>query len=139
MYRLGRGGVNAMSTGDSGILGVMLDRQRDTWSDFMRRVAAGKYSEDQIRNYSRGFVNAQTTFYERANAESYGLPVLPQYPGDGQTRCNVGCKCHLRIVPLPGNGDFNVHWMLGQAEHCPDCVVLSFEWSPLRIRGGNIL
>lgn len=138
-YRLGRGGLRAMTGEDDLILNTMLDDERSTWTSFVQQIASGRYSEDEIRNYSRGFVNASTTFYERGNAESYGLPVLPQYPGDGQTRCHKGCQCYLSILSLPGNGNFDVRWLLGLAEHCPDCLRLAREWNPLRIRNGIIL
>ncbi len=138
-YRLGRGGVNAMTVNDYGILGTMLDSEYATWKAYNERIAAGAYSDVQIANYNRGFVNGSRCAYERANAEAYGLPPLPQYPGDGNTECSKGCKCSLRILTLLGNGNFDVIWMLGIAEHCPDCVRLSREWSPLRIRNGAIV
>lgn len=138
-YRLGRGGRLAITDGDTAILKAMLDEDAQVWLEYMQRVANGRYSDKQIRNYSNNFINGSTPYYERANAESYGLPPLPQYPGDGQTQCSKGCKCHLDIMPLPGNGNFDVRWMLGIAEHCPDCIRLFREWGPLRIRNGIIL
>jgi hypothetical protein len=138
-YRLGRGGINAMTPNDYGILGTMLQAEYEAWRAMNEKIAAGTYSEGQIANYNRNFVNGSRTAYERANAEAYGLPPLPQYPGDGQTDCNKGCRCSLRIYTLPGNGNFDVVWRLGDAEHCKDCIRLSRDWSPLRIRNGVIL
>lgn len=138
-FRLGRGGANAMTPNDYAILGMMLQAEYDTWLAYNQRIAAGNYSEGQIANYNRNFINGARTAYERGNAEAYGLPALPQYPGDGNTECHKGCRCHLGISTLPGIGNFDVRWILGRAEHCSDCVRLSREWSPLRIRAGVIL
>lgn len=66
------------------------------------------------------------------------LPQLPQRPGDGQTECKYWCKCHLKIEPVEGAGNWNVYWRLGQAEHCPDCVSLAARWNPLEIRSWAI-
>lgn len=81
--------------------------------------------------------NANSTYYEGAQA-AIGMPPLPQYPGDGQTECRTNCKCTLRITKLPGNGNFDVTWVLATAEHCIDCVRLAADWNPLRIRNGVI-
>lgn len=66
------------------------------------------------------------------------LPTLPIYPGDRRLACNGFCKCHLEVRRV-GPSDFDVYWMLGAAEHCPDCVRLSLEWNPLEVRGGVIV
>lgn len=138
-YRLGRGGINAMTDGDRLILNGILQNEYATWLDYNQRIAAGRYSEGQISNYNNNFIRGSTAAYERGNAEAYGCPTLPQYPGDGQTDCDKGCGCHLHIRALPDTGSFDVFWNLGKAEHCKDCLRLTREWSPLRIRKGVIL
>ena len=65
------------------------------------------------------------------------LPTLPIYPGDRRLACKGFCKCHLEVRRV-GAQDFDVYWVLGQAEHCEDCVRLSLEWNPLKIRQGVI-
>jgi len=68
------------------------------------------------------------------------LPTLPVYPGSYQLACNGFCRCHLRVEALDGEGNWDVWWVVDtEAEHCSDCVALSAEWSPLRIRNGEIL
>lgn len=68
-----------------------------------------------------------------------GLPRLPYLPGDRRLACNGYCKCSIHIVRLEGAGDLDVTWVLGDADrHCPDCVRLAAEWTPLRIRGGIV-
>jgi hypothetical protein len=135
---LGRGGRQSMTEADYAWLRVQLQTQFDMLDDLSKRIAAGLYSEGQIANYSRGFINGSTAAYEYGNASAYGLPLLPQYPGDGKTECRQGCKCHLEIVPQSGDGNFAVYWRLGTAEHCGDCLRLAASWNPLRIRAGVI-
>lgn len=137
-YLMGRGGQNAMGETDWNQGRTLIDRVFGEIDDFTERVQEGLYSEAQIRNYSQGFVRGSKTAYEQGNASSYGLPELPQYPGDGNTACKVGCQCHLVIVPLEGT-NWDVYWTLGIAEHCKDCLRLARTWNPLRIRNGSII
>jgi len=77
------------------------------------------------------YINSSIQSYERANARARGLPDLPQYPGDGNTRCLTNCQCHLSYEWA--DGAWLVYWNLGQAEHCPDCEAMASDWSPLEI------
>lgn len=111
--------------------------------------------EEQAR-YMRAFVgqiDAHSELQAVARARSYvpaivqtisaiattGLPRLPYMPGDRRLACNGYCKCSLQIITLGGAGDFDVIWVLGDADrHCPDCLRLAAEWTPLRIRAGIV-
>jgi hypothetical protein len=67
------------------------------------------------------------------------LPTLPVYPGDRRLACEGFCKCHLQVERI-GSADWDVYWRLNyEAEHCVDCINLSAEWNPLRIRNGDIV
>lgn len=137
-YRFGRGGLNAMTDRDAALLRTVLSSRQAEWDDLINRIGDGRYSTGQIRVYSGNFINGTTASYERGNAAAYGIYNMPQYPGDGQTDCGEGCKCGLRIVTLPGNGNSDVYWYMRRAEHCKDCPRLEMEWNPLRIRNGEI-
>lgn len=70
--------------------------------------------------------NARATFWRGV---TYGL--LPQVPGDGQTRCKMNCGCHLDIRPGDDETMIHVFWIVNpQLENCEDCVRLSGEWNP---------
>lgn len=137
--RLGRGGAEAMTEEDYALLALMLIQVFAEIDDFSGRIGQGLYTQAQIANYSRGFINGSVTAYERMNAHAHGLmTVLPNYPGDCQTECCKGCKCWLDIRQLTGEQNFDVYWMLGRAEHCTGCLRLNALWKPLRIRNGEI-
>lgn len=119
------------------------------------QTAEARRRFDEQARYMRNFVNQIDGMTEDAavrRAASYtaaiiqtitavqrlDLPVLPTYPGDLTLACNGYCKCHLEVKEGKGAGDWDVYWKLGIAEHCPDCLRLAAEWSPLRIRGGQI-
>jgi len=130
-YMLARGGRGNMTQSDWGRVGGMLKKQYEHINRFARDIDQGRLSEGQVRTRARMYVESSTQAFERAKAESAGVPRLPQYPGDGQTICRANCQCHLNIED---EGDhFNVTWQLGVAEHCPDCVRLAEEWKPLRV------
>jgi hypothetical protein len=130
-YMLARGGRNNMTQRDYGRLGGLLKRQYEYIQNFARDIDAGKASGGQIRTRARMYVNGATQAFERAKAESQGLPRLPQYPGDGQTQCRSNCQCGLHYEEQEDH--WRVFWRLGVAEHCPDCVTLSEEWKPLTV------
>lgn len=120
------------------------------------QTAEARRRFDEQARYMRNFINQIDGMTEDAavrRAASYtaaviqtitavqklDLPVLPTYPGDLSLACNGYCKCHLVVKEGKGAGDWDVYWKLGIAEHCPDCLRLAAEWSPLEIRGGQIV
>ncbi len=63
---------------------------------------------------------------------------LPAYPGDGSSSCLTRCRCHWDIVPIDEDaGDYDCSWVLGFAEHCPECAARAVAWNPLQVRGWN--
>lgn len=70
-----------------------------------------------------------------------GLPPLPMMPRDSRLECSEvfpACKCTLRVVRINRNS-WDVYWDLNAAESCEDCIRLQQQWSPLKIRKGEIL
>lgn len=127
-YMLSRGGVNAMTQADWGQLGAALRDQYRHLDQFAQEIASGKLSPAQIQARARLYVNSATQAFERGKASSHGLR-LPAYPGDGSTQCRTNCKCRWSIAD---RGAFwECRWMLGVAEHCPDCVTYAGRWNPL--------
>lgn len=130
-YLLGRGGQNAMTQRDWGIVGRALRDQYAFLRGFAEDVASGEMSPAQVRIRARMYAEASTWAYERARAEAHGLPNLPQYPADGNTRCLANCACHLEYEEQETSWD--VYWLLGVAEHCVDCIGLNSSWDPLTV------
>lgn len=128
-YMLARGGKNNMTQADWGRVGGLIHGQYHYLEGFSRDIDAGKLSEGQVRTRARMYINGSTRAFERAKSDSLGVPELKQYPGDGQTVCRTNCQCHLDYVET--DSQWEVTWVLGEAEHCPDCVTLSETWDPL--------
>jgi len=100
-------------------------------NDLRLAEKAGKslgFAVNRARMYAHA---SQLTFWKGA------IPVkIPQVPRDGKTQCKTNCKCLLDVKYEIKSGvkvAVLVTWILNTAEHCPDCVKLSREWSPLRL------
>lgn len=130
-YMLARGGRNNMTFADWGRVGAMLKKQYQYAAGFARDIDSGKMSGGQIRTRARMYIDSATQAFERAKSESLGLPTLPAYPGDGQTVCRANCQCSWDIKDQGDHWDAT--WVLGVAEHCPDCVENADRWAPLVI------
>jgi len=130
-YMLARGGRQNMTQADWGRVGAMLKKQYNFAEGFAKDIDAGKVSAGQIQTRARMYVDSATQAFERAKSESLGLPPLPAYPGDGQTICRANCQCSWDIVDAEDH--WEATWMLGIAEHCPDCMTNAEQWAPLRI------
>jgi hypothetical protein len=128
-YMLARGGRNNMTQADWGRVGGLIHGQYRYVHDFGTAIESGKLSEGQVRARTRMYINGSTRAFERAKSDSLGLPPLRQYPGDGRTVCLTNCQCHPNYKEQEEH--WEVTWVLGEAEHCPDCVRLSEEWTPL--------
>jgi hypothetical protein len=65
---------------------------------------------------------------------------LPALPGDGTTQCLGNCTCTIEVDWIDEeNGDADVYWRLGASErHCQTCPQRAQDWSPLRIRNGEL-
>ena len=128
-YVLARGGRQNMTQRDWGIIGNMTRRQYEYLDGLERDIRDGKLSEAQARARARMYIESSTQAYERGATEGRGIPRLPAYPGDGQTQCRANCRCHWSIEDLVDA--WACTWVLGIAEHCPDCVANASRWAPL--------
>jgi hypothetical protein len=64
---------------------------------------------------------------------------LPAMPGDGTTQCLTRCGCAWEIDELAGDGNADAYWRRAKSDSCQTCVEREAQWSPLRIRGGELL
>lgn len=126
-YELGIGGSQNMTQADYGRLGGILQEQYRYLQNFAQEIADGKLSISQALYRARLYIDSSTQAFERARAAGYGL-TLPQYPGDGSTRCLANCKCEWEIKQT--DFFFECFWRLGYAEHCPDCIEASQVYNP---------
>lgn len=129
-YVFGRGGVNAMESGDWARAGNLTKDSYKYLRVFAEDIAAGKLSEKQIANRAQLYFASTTTAYERGRAAAWDVK-LSQYPADGQTSCKANCKCSLTYKEK--GDDILVTWELHAAESCDDCIAMSQKWSPLTV------
>ena len=134
MYAMAKGGRNNLTQADWGRIGAMLKQQygqNGYLANFMRQIANGQLSEAQIVARMNMYINSANEAMWRGYASD--LPIdLPAYPGDGSTVCLTNCQCAWDIRPVEGG--YDCYWVLGYAEHCPDCVRRESEWNPYSIR-----
>lgn len=134
MYAMGKGGRNNLTQSDWGKIGAMLKEQYGQISylaNFMRQIANGDLSEAQIAARLNMYINSANEALWRGFASD--LPIdLPAYPGDGSTQCLTNCQCTWDIRQVEGG--YDCYWVLGYAEHCPDCIDREQMWSPYTIR-----
>lgn len=133
-YLIGRGGVQQMTSQDYGSLGGVIADQYRYLDGFAREIADGLLSERQIVARSRMYLRSTREAFERAMARTRGLPAMPAYPGDASTACYTNCQCHWDYHYLPSRRRWECTWMLGEAEHCEDCVANAALWNPLVIQ-----
>ena len=132
LYAMGAGGRNNLTAKDWGSIGGMLKEQYGYLNPFMDQIEAGELSQAQITVRLKMYINSASEAFWRAFARD--IPIdLPHYPGDGSTACLTNCQCRWDIQFVPGVG-YNCYWILGEAEHCPDCVENAARWNPYRIR-----
>ena len=131
-YMLGRGGRGSMTQADWGRCGAMLKKQYQFLQNFEQDLIDGKLSEAQAKVRLGMYFKASTQAYEQGKAYAQGLPRLPAYPGDGQTICRANCACHWDVEET--EDEWLASWVLGAAEHCPDCLTNADKWNPYRIQ-----
>jgi hypothetical protein len=72
------------------------------------------------------------------SGKTYGLP-LPAMPGDGTTICLTRCGCAWEVQQLDGDGNYDAYWRRAKSDSCQTCVEREQQWSPLKIRDGELL
>ena len=130
-YMLAHGGRNSMTQADWGRVGQMVRGQYEYLNAFADQIASGDYSEQAIAARSRMYIEASGQAFERGKIAAQGVPDLPAFPSDGQTRCLTNCKCAWEIKET--STEWRAFWRLSSAEHCPDCVGNAEKWNPLVI------
>jgi len=119
----------------------MLNGQMAYLRGFAEDYRAGRISDEQALVRIGMYADRLRGFEEQGLIDGLGVD-LPQVPGDCGTRCLTNCKCHLEFEEderRRGRGYeavLNVYWVLGDAEHCDDCVKLSQKWNPKVVRPG---
>lgn len=81
------------------------------------------------------YARAVRVSYFDGVAAFYGIS-LPVYPGE-RSRCLRNCNCTWVIEEVDASlGNYNATWILGIADHCPQCEQRALGFNPLRITAG---
>jgi hypothetical protein len=112
-----------MPTADDWLkLGPMLKSQYMYLEDFAHQIADGTVSPDAIGSRAAQYAgSSQQAYWKQVTSEAD----LPAQPGDGTTQCHGNCACSWR-----DNNDGTWSWVLGEADHCPDCKDRARDWNP---------
>lgn len=85
---------------------------------------------------SLDFVPSRAAMYAGSSESEYWRQAtdveLPAMPRDGSTRCLGNCQCSWDLQH-DADGNVLATWVLGDADHCPDCEQRAEEWNPLVI------
>lgn len=133
-YTLAHGGRNTLTQADYGRLGQMIKGQYQYLDNFAADIASGKFTEQALAARARMYIEASSHAFERGKVLQTGMPDLPAYPGDGNTRCLSNCKCSWQIKET--DTAWEATWTLGLAEHCDDCISNAGRWNPLVMTKG---
>ncbi len=140
---IGSGGTEAATPETAATAQRSVNTQMTYFQRWVDDLKAGKVgSEKQIAARAKLYARAAGATASQALVNATGVPPLPFYPKSGNLRCRSNCRCSIEVVTTDVvNSSYDVYWKLDHAKHetCPDCVRLSREWNPLRIRGGKIL
>jgi hypothetical protein len=137
------------------LLGSGLDELTEEMELFLERQLAiqaeflAEFQNDYINNGWDNRYTSRARLYALSSYSSFShgdiiaqagkvLP-LPAYPAEG-TQCLSNCKCNWEIEVLDFDaGNFDAYWRLGTDDNCQTCLVRQNEWSPARIRNGELL
>lgn len=131
--------------GDVDVLGDSIDNSVAIQIAFLENFAADILATGWLPAYAArarmyglsskaGYWTADTA----RQAAGRFLP-LPAMPGEG-TQCLTNCKCSWEIVTVNSDSnDYDAYWRRHASDSCQTCVQREAAWSPVQIRGGELL
>lgn len=126
-YLLGVGGIENADPVSLAELGEVIALQYSYAYGFASDLSAGALTP--------ALAAARVMLYARAARRAYWIGtaaardlVLPAYPRDGSSECQMNDLCHWRIVEYPDR--WECFWELSSAEHCNTCVARNSVWYP---------
>jgi len=121
----------------------LLERLIQVQLDFLAVFAADIVANHWLPAYrSRAQMYAESvkvSYYNGEIIKQVGrvLP-LPAMPAEG-TICLTRCGCSWEIETVnAANRDYDAYWRRGKTDSCATCIEREKQWSPVRIRGGEL-
>lgn len=113
--------IKGLSREERKQLDQFVKSQRPYLTGFASDMRAGNLTDDQIRRRAELYAGPIRLTYSKTR-----YPNLPAHPADGSSECLAWCKCTWL------ERDGQMHWTLGDAEHCPTCQTRASEWNPYK-------
>lgn len=134
-YLAGNGGTAPTGPADQQIADA-IKAQQQFLTAFREEIRAS--DEWKAAWNSRAAMYAQSIKASYWNAKTRGWP-LPAQPGDGTTICLTNCGCAWEIDELEGDGNADAYWRRSKDDSCQTCLEREAQWSPLKIRSGEVI
>lgn len=122
----------------------LLTRLVEVQLDFLAVFAADILASGWLNGYrSRAQMYGESVKVGYWNGDIYHkagrfLP-LPSVPGEG-TICLTHCLCSWEIETIDADkGDYDAYWRRHAEDSCATCVQRAVQWSPVWIRGGELM
>ena len=122
---------------DHKLVQAVVDRQKKFLQGFDHAFEDGRYEDRETVAAHRAKMYADAVLGTWWMGNTRGWP-LPAWPADGTTQCKTNCRCAWDIQELEGEGNADAYWILGPTDHCQTCVQRAEEWSPVKIRNGDL-
>ena len=112
-----------------------MTNQQKHLSNWFRQIKQAKAlpgGAHRAQMYADSLMGLYQKAWGKGQEKKTGMPELPAYPRDGTTLCLVYCRCRWRIKKI-SDTEYKAYWILGVAEHCPNCKCRARHWNPLTI------
>lgn len=113
-----------------------LDTKIGEQYQYLDNFAADIEAAVEKEGASLDFIANRSSLYAKSAEAEYWQQAtnvdLPDYPRSGGTRCLSNCQCFWDLN-CDDQGNVHATWVLGDADHCPDCEGRAQEWADLVI------
>ena len=139
---IGAGGLGMLSRDDIAKVDRAVQKQSkflDNFASQIERTPPGDLRFGKLKKRTVQYFGSARPILEQTIARVGGRPELPFNPAEA-TDCGVNCYCAWRWKVLDAEkGDYDVFWVLSDADHCVTCNTRAATCNPLKIRGGVIM
>lgn len=134
-WKAGQGGA-ALQAPDIARIKGLVQAQAEYLDNFTIEIKDGTRWENSWNSRAQMYAESIKAPYWAAKTKMLPLPAMPT---EG-SQCLVRCRCSWDIVTVDSEkNDYDAYWRLGSGESCQTCSERAAQWSPLQVRGGELL
>lgn len=134
-WKAGQGGA-ALERPDIAKIKGLVQAQAAYLDKFTIEIKDGSRWENGWNSRAAMYAESIKAPYWAAKTKMLPLPAMPTEGSQCLTRCK--CMWDVEMVDAEA-GDYNAYWRLGSGESCQTCAERAAQWSPLQVRGGELL